>query len=123
MRIFKSVFGPDHRLCPVFPTGLCFLFPALGLLSGCNESPQQPAQAAPVDVTVVETEARDTPIVLEFVAKTASSRRVEIRSRVEGFLEERLYTEGALVEPGQPLFQMDKKPFEAQLQAAKGCGR
>ena len=86
---------------------------------GCGESQQQAEAPAPVDVTVVITEARDTPVVAEFVAKTASSRRVEIRSRVEGFLEERLYTEGSLVEPGQPLFQMDRKPFEAQLQAAK----
>lgn len=86
---------------------------------GCSESQQQAAVPGPVDVTVITTEARDTPIVAEFVAKTASSRRVEIRSRVEGFLEERLYTEGSLVEPGQPLFQMDRKPFEAQLQAAK----
>jgi membrane fusion protein (multidrug efflux system) len=44
---------------------------------------------------------------------------VEIRSRVEGFLEKRLYTEGTLVQEGQALFQMDQKPFQAQLDAAK----
>jgi membrane fusion protein (multidrug efflux system) len=52
---------------------------------------------------------------MEFVGKTASSRRVEIRSRVEGFLEKRNYVEGSMVETGQVLFVMDKKPFEAQL--------
>jgi membrane fusion protein (multidrug efflux system) len=53
------------------------------------------------------------------VGKTISSRRIEIRSRVEGFLEKRLYEEGAMVEEGQVMFQMDRKPFEAQLNAAK----
>jgi membrane fusion protein (multidrug efflux system) len=48
-----------------------------------------------------------------------SSRRIEIRSRVEGFLEKRLYQEGAMVQEGQVMFQMDRKPFEAQLNAAK----
>jgi membrane fusion protein (multidrug efflux system) len=102
----------------VFSRSLVFI-PFVVAAVGCSDPLPQGAEAGPVDVTVVEVEARDTPVVSEFVAKTASSRRVEIRSRVEGFLEERLYTEGSLVEPGQPLFQMDRKPFEAQLQAAK----
>jgi membrane fusion protein (multidrug efflux system) len=68
---------------------------------------------------VIKIEPVDTPVAFEFVGKTASSRRVEIRSRVEGFLDKREYLEGSMVEEGQVLFVMDKKPFEAQLQAAK----
>jgi membrane fusion protein (multidrug efflux system) len=63
---------------------------------------------------------QDTPVDFEFTAQTQSSREVEIRSRVDGFLDKRLYTEGALVKTGQTLFQMDRKPFEAALQTAKG---
>jgi membrane fusion protein (multidrug efflux system) len=63
---------------------------------------------------------RDTPVALEFVAQTQSSREVEIRARVEGFLDKRLYTEGELVKTGQVLFQIDPKPFEAALQSAQG---
>ena len=85
---------------------------------GCKGEPAPAPAATAVEVTVVETEPRDTPIVFEFVGKTASSRRVEIRSRVEGFLEKRLYEEGSVVEEGEVLFQMDRKPLEAQLQAA-----
>lgn len=70
-------------------------------------------------MTVVEIEPKDTPIVTEFVGKTASSRRVEIRSRVEGFLDKRFYTEGTVVEAGDLLFEIDKKPFQAQLDAAR----
>lgn len=73
----------------------------------------------PAEVTIYEVQRKDVPVASTLVAKTASSRKVEIRSRIEGFLEKRLYTEGAMVEAGQPLFQMDSKPFEARLNAAK----
>jgi membrane fusion protein (multidrug efflux system) len=96
------------------------LVASLLTLAGCDKI--QPAAAPeappPVEVTVVAVEPTDTPIVIEFVAKTASSRRVEIRSRVEGFLEEQRYVEGSTVEEGDVLFIMDKKPFEASLGAA-----
>ncbi|MGH8389468.1 MAG: efflux RND transporter periplasmic adaptor subunit [Pseudomonas sp.] len=62
----------------------------------------------------------DTPVTFEFVAQTQSSREVEIRARVAGFLEKRQYTEGDLVKTGQVLFQMDRKPFEAALASAQG---
>jgi membrane fusion protein (multidrug efflux system) len=83
----------------------------------CSEPADEMQGGAP-PVTVIKVEPRDTPVVAEFVGKTASSRRVEIRSRVEGFLDKREYTEGSMVEAGQVLFVMDKKPFEAQLNAA-----
>ena len=63
---------------------------------------------------------RDTPVEYEFTAQTQSSREVEIRARVDGFLDKRVYTEGALVKAGQTLFLMDPKPFEATLQSARG---
>lgn len=88
------------------------------LLAGCEETTTT-TQAPPVPVTVVKVEAKDTPIVIEFVGKTASSRRVEIRARLEGFLDKRHYVEGNMVEAGEVLFQMDRKPFEAALSAAK----
>jgi membrane fusion protein (multidrug efflux system) len=87
------------------------------VLVGCEE-PQLVVQPTP-EVSVMVIEPRDVPVSYEFVGKTASSRRIEIRSRVEGFLEKRLYEEGAMVEKGQVMFQMDRKPFEAQLSAAR----
>lgn len=89
------------------------------LVVSCGKEPPAPARLAP-DVTVMTVSARDTPITLEFVAQTQSSREVEIRARVEGFLDRRLYTEGDLVNSGQTLFQMDRKPFEAALAVARG---
>jgi membrane fusion protein (multidrug efflux system) len=90
-------------------------------VAGCGkEAPKGPPQRPPVDVTAVTVTAKDTPVSFEFVGQTQSSREVEIRARVEGFLDKRLYTEGDLVRAGQPLFQIDTKPFNATLQSAKG---
>jgi membrane fusion protein (multidrug efflux system) len=73
-----------------------------------------------VEVTVLQVEPHDTPVDFEFTAQTQSSREVEIRARVDGFLDRRVYTEGQMVHTGQVLFMMDPKPFEAMLQTAKG---
>ena len=97
------------KLLPLVLSGL--------VLASCSE-PESAGQPTP-EVSVVTAAPRDIPIFSEFVGKTVSSRRIEIRSRVEGFLEKRLYEEGTMVEEGQVLFQMDRKPFEAQLSAAK----
>ncbi len=89
------------------------------LLAACGEEGENAPSPAAMAVTVITIEPNDTPVISEYVAKTASSRRVEIRSRVEGFLEKRAYTEGEMVSEGQVLFLMDKKPFQAQLNASK----
>ncbi len=88
------------------------------LLTACGDSAEAPVEVI-LEVTVITAEAADVPIAFEFVGKTSSSRRVEIRSRVEGFLEQRLYREGSMVKEGQLMFQMDRAPFQAQLDAAK----
>lgn len=89
------------------------------LLGGCSRQEAQPAPG-PLQVTALTVEPRDTPVSFEFVAQTQSSREVQIQARVDGFLDRRLYNEGDMVRAGQPLFQMDRKPFEAALQSAQG---
>jgi len=89
-------------------------------LCGCQEQ-APPAQAPPtIPATILTIEPVDTPVVLEYVGQTQSSRMVEIRARVDGFLDKRAYVEGALVKAGQVLFELDKKPFQAALQQAQG---
>jgi membrane fusion protein (multidrug efflux system) len=58
------------------------------------------------------------PVSYEYVGQTAGSKEVEVRARVTGILEKRLYTEGSRVKAGQPLFLIDPKPLEAQAAAA-----
>lgn len=102
------------------PTVRVVVFLSAVLLSACGKQASQPPPPAAIDVSVMTVAARDVPVDSEFVAQTQSSREVEIRARVEGFLERRLYTEGALVREGQVMFQIDRKPFEAALQSARG---
>ena len=89
------------------------------LCAACSKDAPPPKQTI-VDVTAVTVQPRDAAVVYEFVGQSQSSREVEIRARVDGFLEKRVYTEGALVKEGQTLFLMDRKPFEAALQQARG---
>ena len=93
---------------------------ALSSLTACKKAPTAPPHPA-VEVTIVTVRQQETPVDFEFTAQTQSSREVEIRARVDGFLERRMYTEGTLVKEGQVLFVMDRKPFEAALQSAKGA--
>jgi len=93
---------------------------ALALLAGCGKQEAPPAPA-PVEVTVLKIEPRDTPIVLEYVGQTHSPQEVNIVARVNGFLEKQAYTEGAIVKEGQLLFQMDQRPFIAQVNEAKAA--
>lgn len=68
---------------------------------------------------MVQVETKDLPIEYEFVGRTESSQRVEIRARVSGFLDAIDYAEGGFVEEGDVLFRIDPSPFESSLRAAK----
>lgn len=72
-------------------------------------------------VTTMILEAQDVPVSFEYVAQTQSSHLVNIQARVSGFLDKRVYTEGQMVKTGQVLFEMDKKPFQTQVDAAKAA--
>ncbi|WP_428386225.1 efflux RND transporter periplasmic adaptor subunit [Mucisphaera sp.] len=88
-------------------------------VSGCSRDTPEPQAPPPREVEAVQIRPADLPVSVEFVGRTASSQRVEIRSRVNGFLDSIEYTEGTVVEEGQILFQIDPLPFEAQVRAAK----
>jgi len=81
------------------------------------------ATAAPpaVPVTVMEATLRQVPITFEAVGRTEGSREVQIRARVTGILERQLYTEGDSVKAGATLFQIERAPFEIELQQARGA--
>ena len=93
---------------------------ALALFAGCSKQETEKAGPPPAEVSVQVLKAQTVPVTFEFVGQTESSQQVEIRARVNGFLERRVYQEGTFVQPGQVLFLMDPKPFEAALKAAKG---
>ena len=71
----------------------------------------------PADVTTIKLEPRTLPATYEYVGQTTGSKEVEVRARVTGILEKKLFQEGAPVKPGQVLFVIDPKPLEAQVAA------
>jgi len=72
----------------------------------------------PPEVYVVDVVQRDVPEYLDLVGETVGYQDVEIRARVEGFLETMQFAEGSFVRPGQALYQIDRKPLEAALAQA-----
>ncbi len=90
------------------------------ILNGCKEkeSVSAPSPSPVLTITVIP---RDVPVSVEYVAKTESSQLVNIQARVTGFLDKRMYNEGAVVKQDQVLFQMDDKPFKVQLDQAKAA--
>jgi membrane fusion protein (multidrug efflux system) len=91
------------------------------LVSGaCGKKEPPEASPAPQEVTVATVTPKTVPATFEFVAQAESSHQVEIVARVSGFLEKILYREGEVVQEGQVMFQMDQKPFQAQVNASKG---
>ncbi|HEY5310366.1 MAG TPA: efflux RND transporter periplasmic adaptor subunit [Casimicrobiaceae bacterium] len=93
---------------------------AVTLLSACSKEAPKSEARPPVEVTVMTVTPRDTPVSYEYVGQTQSSHQVQIRARVNGFLDKRVYTEGSMVKAGDVMFQQDKKPFQAQLDVALG---
>ena len=92
---------------------------AAAFLGACGKEAPLPPRPAP-EVSVITIEPRSIPFTAVFVAQTESSRQVNIVARVSGFLERIAYQEGDLIKQGQLMFQLDPKPFQAQLNAARG---
>jgi membrane fusion protein (multidrug efflux system) len=90
----------------------------LGCLSGCKKA--APAALPPPVVEVIEIKATNAPSSVEFIGQLDSPQNVEVRARVEAFVDKMLFTEGTEVKEGQPLFKLDDKPFQEQLAFAKG---
>jgi membrane fusion protein, multidrug efflux system len=87
-------------------------------LCGCNKTP--PAQPPPPIVQVAEITATNAPASAEFIGQLDSPQNVEVRARVEGFVDKVLFTEGAEVNEGDPLFKLDDAVYQEQLAAANG---
>lgn len=77
-----------------------------------------PPQPPPVVETVV-VEAESVPLVPQYLGQVEASQVVEVHARVAGFLEERAFEEGAVVEPGRLLYRIDPRSFEADLAIAQ----
>lgn len=107
------------RYPPHFGLGLLCVS-MIALLTACGKEAPAPAQRPAPAVEVQTIVPQTLPADLRFVAQTESSQRVEIMARVSGFLDGINYQEGGKVKDGELMFQLDPKPFQAQLEAAQG---
>lgn len=100
------------RLC------ICAGFTAILALAGCGEANKyQPPP--PAEVTIAKPEQRKVTLYLEVTGTTVPVNKVELVARVQGFVVEVGYKDGAVVKKGDVLFQIDKKDYEIALQIAE----
>jgi membrane fusion protein (multidrug efflux system) len=90
------------------------------LLAACGRQQQHGGMSIPpAEVSTQVAAPHNFPIAFEYVGQTQGSKDVEVRARVTGIIEKRLYQEGMPVKAGQPLFVIDPKPYAAQVAAAE----
>jgi len=87
--------------------------------AGCakKEVPAPP----PTEVKVATVLQKDVPIFVEAIGQTRGSTEIEVRARVEGFIETLDFKEGNPVKKGALLYTIDPQPFQAALAQAKGA--
>jgi membrane fusion protein (multidrug efflux system) len=100
-----------------FPAALLALSVALAA-GGCKKA-APPAPPPPI-VQVMDIVTTNVQLTTEFIGQLDSPTNVEVRARVEAFVQEIPFVEGSNVNKGELLFLLDKKPFEERMAAAKG---
>jgi membrane fusion protein (multidrug efflux system) len=100
---------------------------AASFLTGCGEDKAKAAATAgapampPAQVGVVTVQPGNVPVMAELPGRLEASRVAQVRARAAGILQKRLFTEGADVREGQPLFQIDAAPYKASLDSAQAA--
>ena len=97
---------------------ICTVFMICGLVAPAGAQQTQPAA---IPVGVVKAEHRSIEKTLDFVGRVEAVNRVEIRARVQGFLEAVLFKEGDPIKEGAPLYRIEKGSFQAAVEQAEGA--
>ena len=89
----------------------------IAFVSACSKGPQQPPQMPPTEVGVVTAKAEVVPLTQDLVGRVSATRSADVRARVAGVLQKRVYSEGSDVKEGQLLFEIDPAPLRAAYNA------
>jgi membrane fusion protein, multidrug efflux system len=92
---------------------------ALG--AGCGASSKEGASNLAPEVGVIVVQPQRTSISTLLPGRTVAFRIAQVRPQVSGIIKERLYTEGALVAAGRPLYQLDPAPYQAAADSARAA--
>ncbi len=92
-------------------------------LAGCDDSNSAVAavKATEPEVSIVTVKPQARAIVSELPGRIAPTRVAEVRPRVSGIVMERLFHQGSEVKAGDPLYRIDPRPFEVEVQASQAA--
>ncbi len=117
---------PAHSSSPSLTRVAAATLAALVLLSACGKKDEAPAGAAPggqqapaVQAGVITAKIETVALQTELPARVEAIRTAQVRARVDGNVQKRLFTEGSMVKQGQALYQIDAAPYQAQVAAAQ----
>lgn len=86
--------------------------------AACSNSDATPSAPPPAEVGIITVQPRTLPLSFEYVGEVQPVKRVEVRSRVEGVIEQRPFTEGSLVKRGEVLYRLERVRYEAAYRSA-----
>jgi membrane fusion protein (multidrug efflux system) len=87
-------------------------------LAGCDAHPKAPPPMGPAVVRVITIQAQPVTLTTELPGRTNALEVADVRPQVNGIIKARLFTEGAIVHAGQPLYQIDPAPYQAAYDQA-----
>ncbi|EWC41788.1 efflux RND transporter periplasmic adaptor subunit [Stutzerimonas stutzeri] len=105
--------GSKQRHLGIVLAGLAVL-----ALAGCDAAPEQAEAAAPLQVSVLTLQAHELAVSEVLPARVAAVRSAEIRAQIGGIVQRRLFEQGAEIEAGAVLFQINPAPFKAEVDSA-----
>lgn len=99
--------------------GAAWLAAGALLLAGCNAKKEATATPPPPGVIVATVEPRNVPIFEDWIGRLDGSANVDIRARVQGYVQEIAFNEGTVVNEGDLLLRIDPREYEAALAQAQ----
>ena len=97
------------------------LLATASLVAACGGDQAPPERPGAVPVSVVTLAPQTVTLTRELPGRTHAFLVAEVRPQVDGIVKQRLYTEGATVRAGQPLYQLDDATYRAEYASAKAA--
>src|SRR5499433_511253 len=119
MRITVGMPKMSHIIRLLHSTSCYVLSGLLLLLTACAQQPQSTAPPPPPKVTVSQPSMREVVEWEEYTGRLEAAESVEVRARVNGYLQSIHFKDGAIVKKGDLLFVIDPRPYQAELERAK----
>ena len=110
--------SPRARALYLLPLAVAISAALVGCGGGQAGAQGGPGGMPPPPVGVVKVEPQAVTLQVELPGRVEALRTAQVRARVNGVVQKRLFTEGSLVKEGQPLFQIDPAPYQAALDSA-----